>query len=66
MLKRVLQSMTSTGIASALQAVLSEIQNCDVDAIVVGGDLAWGPQPALVMEQLFFTQRHRLFHQGKL
>lgn len=40
------------GNATALQAVLKEIQNCTVDEIVVGGDLVWGPQPALVMEQL--------------
>ncbi|CAM3725493.1 metallophosphoesterase family protein [Alicyclobacillus pomorum] len=52
MVKRVAAIYDIHGNASALDAVLSEIENCHVDAIVVGGDLAWGPQPALVMERI--------------
>lgn len=52
MYKRVAAMYDIHGNASALDAVLSDIQNCHVDAIVVGGDIVWGPQPAFVMERL--------------
>ncbi|GGH73571.1 putative phosphoesterase [Pullulanibacillus pueri] len=48
----------------ALNAVLEEVRNCDVDTIVVGGDLAWGPQPALVMERLMALEGNVLFIKG--
>src|SRR5688572_27325079 len=34
------------GNLTALEAVLAEIDRLGVERIVVGGDLAWGPQPA--------------------
>ncbi len=36
----------------ALEAVLSAIDQSGADAVVVCGDLAWGPQPASTMERL--------------
>ncbi|WP_342741590.1 metallophosphoesterase family protein [Alicyclobacillus macrosporangiidus] len=33
----------------ALEAVLSEIEREHVDCIVVGGDVAWGPDPVGVL-----------------
>jgi predicted phosphodiesterase len=38
------------GVAAALEAVLAEIEREEVDAIVFGGDLFLGPQPAEVAE----------------
>jgi predicted phosphodiesterase len=52
------------GNATALQAVLSEVQKCNVDAIVVGGDLVWGPQPALVIERLLSLSGKVYFIRG--
>ncbi|MCY0889113.1 MAG: metallophosphoesterase family protein [Alicyclobacillaceae bacterium] len=40
------------GNASALDAVLLDAERCGVDTFVFGGDLAWGPQPRLVMERV--------------
>ncbi len=40
------------GNATALEAVLREIDECDVDAIVHCGDLTWGAQPAETLELL--------------
>ena len=37
---------------AALEAVLADIDHCGVDALVVCGDLAWGPQPAETVERL--------------
>ncbi|PSR33876.1 MAG: metallophosphoesterase [Sulfobacillus benefaciens] len=37
---------------AALDAVLADIDQCNADAIVVCGDLAWGPQPAATMNRL--------------
>ena len=34
------------GMADALNAVLAEVEGGDVDAVVIGGDVALGPQPA--------------------
>ena len=36
----------------ALEAALAEIDASDVDLIVVGGDLAWGPLPRETIERL--------------
>lgn len=52
MVKRVAAIYDIHGNYEALNAVLEEIQRCNVDTIVFGGDLAWGPQPALVMERI--------------
>jgi Calcineurin-like phosphoesterase len=35
----------------ALDAVLAEVDRADVDAIVVGGDLVWGPMPVCSAQQ---------------
>ena len=34
------------GNIDALDAVLTEIESSDIDLIVIGGDIAWGPHPA--------------------
>ena len=34
------------GNIDALDAVLDEIESADIDLIVIGGDIAWGPRPA--------------------
>jgi putative phosphoesterase len=36
----------------ALDAVLAEVEREEVDAVVLGGDVAWGPSPAETMERL--------------
>lgn len=36
----------------ALDAVLSEVDQAGADAIVVGGDLAWGPMPGETLDRL--------------
>lgn len=36
----------------ALDAVLAEVDRADVDAIVVGGDLVWGPMPGETLDRL--------------
>ena len=40
------------GNALALEAVLAEIADIGVDAILIGGDIAWGPQPRAVVERV--------------
>ena len=40
------------GNLTALEAVLTEVDDLGVDRIVVGGDIAWGPQPLEVVETL--------------
>lgn len=41
----------------ALQAVLEEIRIQPVDTVVVGGDVAWGPEPVPVLERLIKLKR---------
>lgn len=48
----------------ALNAVLKEMQRCNVDTIVIGGDLAWGPQPALVMKRIMALEGDVHFIKG--
>ncbi|HEY3727438.1 MAG TPA: metallophosphoesterase family protein [Solirubrobacteraceae bacterium] len=36
----------------ALDAVLADVARAEVDVIVVGGDLAWGPPPSATVERL--------------
>jgi len=52
------------GNASALDAVLAEVEKCGVDTIVIGGDLAWGPQPRLVMERIMSLRGNVHFIKG--
>ncbi|MBY7144823.1 metallophosphoesterase family protein [Virgibacillus sp. NKC19-3] len=37
----------------ALEAVLQEIRDSNVEKVIVGGNLAWGPEPRQVMDLLF-------------
>ena len=38
------------GLAPALEAVLADVARADVDAVVFGGDLIWGPWPRECLE----------------
>jgi len=40
------------GMLDALEAVLAEVEREDVDAVVLGGDIVGGPQPAEVLARL--------------
>ncbi|MEI3613713.1 metallophosphoesterase family protein [Pseudogracilibacillus sp. SO30301A] len=51
---------------SALKAVLEEIRKAKVDQIVVGGDLAWGPEPRQVMELLMEYKDEFIFIRGNV
>lgn len=57
MRKRVAALYDIHGNYAALQAVLEEIRRRPVDAVVVGGDLAWGPEPVPVLERLMKLER---------
>lgn len=48
----------------ALEAVLNEIKRNNVQKIVVGGDLVWGPQPREVMDTLMRYKDEFLFIMG--
>ncbi|MBG9783138.1 metallophosphoesterase family protein [Shouchella lehensis] len=48
----------------ALEAVLKEIENENVDKVIVGGDLAWGPQPKKVIDKLFAYKNEFTFIMG--
>ncbi|WP_202077626.1 metallophosphoesterase family protein [Caldalkalibacillus salinus] len=64
MAKRVAAIYDIYGNDFALDAVLKDIQKCNVDTIVVGGDLAWGPQPALVLGRLMSLDGNVHFIKG--
>lgn len=49
---------------AALKAVLEEIRKANVDYIVVGGDLAWGPEPRQVMDLLMQYKDEFIFVRG--
>lgn len=49
---------------AALEAVVEEIDKLGVDKVVVGGDLAWGPQPRQVMDKLYAKKEDWLFIRG--
>jgi len=51
---------------SALEAVLKEIKKADVDWVVVGGDLAWGPEPRQVMDCLMDYKDEFIFIRGNV
>ncbi|QKG84859.1 metallophosphoesterase family protein [Kroppenstedtia pulmonis] len=42
---------------AALQAVLEELRIRPVDGVVIGGDVAWGPEPVPVMDRLIKLKR---------
>jgi predicted phosphodiesterase len=48
----------------ALDAVLAEVDEAGVDAIVVGGDLAWGPLPRETLERLMALDGRASFVMG--
>jgi putative phosphoesterase len=64
MVKRAAAIYDIHGNYTALEAVLAEIQKNKVDKIVVGGDLAWGPQPRLVMERIMDLNEQVHFIKG--
>ncbi|GGE57187.1 phosphoesterase [Pullulanibacillus camelliae] len=64
MVKRVAAIYDIHGNVAALNAVLQDIQSCDVDTIVIGGDLAWGPQPLQVMERVMALKGNVHFIKG--
>lgn len=49
---------------SALEAVLEEVRKTNVDKVVVGGDLAWGPEPRQVMDLLMNYKDEFIFIRG--
>lgn len=49
---------------SALLAVLEEIKKANVDRVIVGGDLAWGPEPRQVMDILMEYKDEFTFIKG--
>ncbi|GLC89680.1 metallophosphoesterase family protein [Lysinibacillus piscis] len=48
----------------ALEAVLNEIDKENVDKVIVGGDLAWGPQPKKVIDTLYARKDDFIFIMG--
>ena len=48
----------------ALDAVLAEVEQAGVDAIVVGGDLVWGPLPRETLERLMALYDRATFLMG--
>ena len=52
------------GNVSALEAVLDDVASDDVDAIVFGGDVAWGPHPRETVERLMSLDDHAVFIRG--
>ncbi len=48
----------------ALEAVLNEIEKENVDKVIVGGDLAWGPQPKKVIDNLYAKKDDFIFIMG--
>jgi putative phosphoesterase len=48
----------------ALDAVLEEVDRLDIDVLVIGGDLAWGPLPAETLDRLQSIDRVTHFIRG--
>ena len=48
----------------ALEAVLAELEELDVDAVVVGGDICLGPMPRPVLDRLLRLGERALFLRG--
>lgn len=51
---------------SALKAVLEEIRKANIDQVLVGGDLAWGPEPRQVMNFLMDYKDEFIFIRGNV
>lgn len=51
---------------SALKAVLEAIRKINVDQVIVGGDLAWGPEPRQVMDLLMEYKDEFIFIRGNV
>ncbi|MDC3426175.1 metallophosphatase family protein [Aquibacillus sp. 3ASR75-11] len=51
---------------SALKVVLEEVRKANVVQVVVGGDLAWGPEPRQVMDLLMDYKDEFLFIKGNV
>lgn len=51
---------------SALKAVLEEIRKANIEQVVVGGDLAWGPEPRQVMDLLMDYKDAFIFIRGNV
>ncbi|CAG9622706.1 metallophosphoesterase family protein [Sutcliffiella rhizosphaerae] len=49
---------------SALKAVLEEIKRTNVERVIVGGDLVWGPEPRQVMDLLMDYKDEYIFIKG--
>ncbi|HEX6699589.1 MAG TPA: metallophosphoesterase family protein [Gaiellaceae bacterium] len=52
------------GMLDALEAVLAEVDREDVDALVLGGDVVGGPQPAEVLARLRELDRELIWVRG--
>jgi putative phosphoesterase len=48
----------------ALEAVLAEVEDADVDAVVVGGDVCIGPMPEAVLQRLLALGERAVFLRG--
>ncbi|MDQ3767804.1 MAG: metallophosphatase family protein [Actinomycetota bacterium] len=48
----------------ALEPVLREATHSDIDAIVIGGDIAWGPHPRETIDRLLELERPVIFIRG--
>jgi 3',5'-cyclic AMP phosphodiesterase CpdA len=52
------------GMLDALEAVLAEVKREDVDAVLLGGDVVGGPQPAEVLARLRDVERDLVWIRG--
>ncbi|WCR28768.1 metallophosphatase family protein [Paenibacillus thiaminolyticus] len=48
----------------ALKSVFHELEEEDVEKVIIGGDLAWGPQPREVMDFLYSQKEKFIFIMG--
>ncbi|WP_245630297.1 metallophosphoesterase family protein [Amphibacillus sediminis] len=51
---------------TTLKAVLEEIRKANIDQVLVGGDLAWGPEPRQVMNFLMDYKDEFIFIRGNV
>jgi predicted phosphodiesterase len=52
------------GMVDALEAVLAEVEREDVDAVLLGGDVVGGPQPAEVLARLRGVEQDLVWIRG--
>lgn len=64
MAKRIAAIYDIHGNDMALEAILAEIEHHQVDLLLIGGDVAWGPEPQLVMNRLLSLQWPACFIRG--